>query len=160
MRHAKSDWNAEYEADHDRPLNARGVRSARVMGEVLSRAGIVPKEVISSTAVRARSTAELAIEAGSWESDLILEPKLYGTGPNTAMAVAAQAPSVDRLMLVGHQPAWSMLVLELTGESAQMKTATVAVVEIPGDDWSAMGAGRCELTGVLQPPDYLGSRSG
>jgi phosphohistidine phosphatase SixA len=36
MRHAKSDWDANYNLDHDRPLNGRGERSARLMGRVLT----------------------------------------------------------------------------------------------------------------------------
>ncbi|MDH3462867.1 MAG: histidine phosphatase family protein, partial [Acidimicrobiia bacterium] len=31
MRHGKSDWDASYGADHDRPLAERGVRSAELM---------------------------------------------------------------------------------------------------------------------------------
>ena len=42
MRHAKSDWDADYGPDHDRPLNERGLRSARLMGRVLAEEGLVP----------------------------------------------------------------------------------------------------------------------
>ncbi len=62
MRHAKSDWDADYESDHDRPLNDRGLKSARLMGRVLADEGLVPDLIISSTALRARTTAELATE--------------------------------------------------------------------------------------------------
>jgi phosphohistidine phosphatase len=155
MRHAKSDWDADYGPDHERPLNDRGVKSARVMGEVLAKYGLTPRLVISSTAVRARLTAELAIESGGWDAPLILEPELYGTGPEAAMTVATQAPNVDRMMLVGHQPTWSRLVDLLTGESPEMKTATVAVVEIPGDDWGEVAPDRGTLLRVIQPRDYL-----
>jgi phosphohistidine phosphatase len=155
MRHAKSDWNADYGPDHERPLNDRGVKSARVMGEVLAKDGLIPLLVISSTAVRARRTAELAIESGGWDTSLILEPGLYGTGPDTAMEVAGRAPSVERLMLVGHQPSWSKLVQALTGELADMKTATVAVVDLPGCDWGQLAPNRGTLVEVIQPRDHL-----
>jgi len=155
MRHAKSDWDADYGRDHDRPLNERGVRSARIMGEVLADEGLAPALVISSTALRARSTAELAIEAGTWQSRLILEPGLYGTSPDAVIELAAGSPGVERLMLVGHQPTWSMLVRALTGEIADMKTATVAVVEVMGEGWSALAERNGSLSRVLQPRDYL-----
>lgn len=155
MRHAKSDWGADYGLDHDRPLNERGIRSARVMGGVLADEGLVPALVISSTAVRARSTAELAIEAGGWESRLTLEPGLYGTSPDAVIELAAGAPVVERLMLVGHQPTWSMLVRELTGDMADMRTATVAVVDVEGEDWSVLAARNGRLARILQPRDYL-----
>ncbi|MGH3650616.1 MAG: SixA phosphatase family protein, partial [Acidimicrobiia bacterium] len=110
MRHAKSDWDAVYGADHHRPLNDRGIRSARIMGRLLAADDMAPDLVVASTAVRARSTAELAKQAGSWHGEIILEPRLYGTSTETAIQVAATAPPVNRLMLVGHQPTWSLLV--------------------------------------------------
>lgn len=155
MRHAKSDWTADYGPDHERPLNERGVKSARVMGEVLAKDGLIPILVISSTAVRARRTAELANESGGWDASLILEPELYGTGVDTAIEVAARAPKVERLMLVGHQPSWSKLVQTLTGELADMKTATVAVVDVPGRDWGQLAPNRGKLVEVIQPRDHL-----
>ena len=64
MRHAKSDWGAPLGDDHERPLADRGVKAARRMGCFLTDSGSVPQLVISSTAVRARTTAELAAEPG------------------------------------------------------------------------------------------------
>ena len=110
MRHAKSDWDADYGDDHDRPLNERGTRSARLMGRVLADEGLEPAHVISSTALRARTTAELANEAGEWGARLSLERALYDEGPKGVLATVASTPDVARLMLVGHQPTWSMLV--------------------------------------------------
>src|SRR5919106_1216821 len=70
MRHAKSDWNADYGRDHERPLNERGIGSARLMGKVLSDKGQAPDLVITSTALRAQKTAALAKEAGKWAADI------------------------------------------------------------------------------------------
>lgn len=154
MRHAKSDWDADYGADHDRPLNDRGARSAEAMGRALVEERLVPGLVLSSTAVRARSTAELAIEAGGWDCETRLDPRLYGNGPDTAVEVAASAPPVGRLMMVGHQPTLSLLVQALTGEGVEIKTATVVVVEVPGEVWSDIGRGG-ELSRVLRPRDYV-----
>jgi phosphohistidine phosphatase len=152
MRHAKSDWGAAYSSDHDRPLNERGVRSARSMGRLLASEGIEPQVVVSSTALRARSSAELAIEAGGWEAELRLDPSLYDSGPGEVLSAGAStAPEVSRLMLVGHQPTWSMLVKVLTGERVDMKTASVAVVEMDLDSWGALPTGSGSLHRMLTP---------
>jgi phosphohistidine phosphatase len=151
MRHAKSDWEAVYGSDHDRPLNGRGVRSARSMGRALAARGLEPRYVITSTALRARATAELANEAGNWEAALRSDRALYESGPQGVLAVAAGAPDVSRLMLVGHQPTWSMLVTELTGERVEMKTATVVVVEVDLDSWDGLPSARGDLAAVLDP---------
>lgn len=157
MRHAKSDWNADYGSDHDRPLSNRGVRSARLMGRLMAGIGTVPHHVISSTAVRAQTTAQLASEAGGWGCPIDLEADLYGTGPETVMDVACRAPDVERLMIVGHQPTWSMVLHRLTGARADMKTASVAIVDLMIFDWSDLP----ETTGVLaalhNPRSFFGS---
>lgn len=155
MRHAKSDWSADYESDHDRPLNERGRRSAKVIGEALQVRQLTPDLVVTSTAVRARTTAELAIDAGRWDCDLQLESRLYGSGPEVAMNVAAATPESERLMLVGHEPTWSMLVRLVTGQSVEMKTATVAVIDVAIDHWGDLGPGTGALLEVIQPRDHL-----
>lgn len=156
MRHGKSDWNAEYGADHERPLNERGVRSARVMGRVLAAEGHMPDLVLTSTAVRARSTASLAKEAGNWGCEIVLDQNLYGSGVDAAVqAAASSGPVSDELMLVGHQPTWSNLVSVLTGDRVEMKTATVAVIEFDIDRWESLPTVRGEIVASYQPRDYF-----
>lgn len=158
MRHAKSDWEADYGSDHERPLNQRGVRTARLMGRVLTGQGLVPDLVISSTAVRARTTAELAIEAGSWGSPLRLDRALYEEGPTGVLEAAAASPTgAHSLMLVGHQPTWSMLVRHLTDRLAEMKTATVAVITLEVEDWTGLPRASGALGEVLSPASFAGS---
>ncbi len=151
MRHAKSDWEADYSADHDRPLNERGVRSARLMGRTLTIQGLAPDSVLSSTAVRARSTAELAAEAGDWTTDIQLDRALYDSGPDGVLAAASEMPVSESLMLVGHQPTWSFLVLRLTGEPVDMKTATVALIDMDVDSWDELPGAAGTLVDVLNP---------
>jgi len=157
MRHAKSDWNAAYGRDHDRPLNDRGVRSAEAMGRLLRTEGEVPDLVIASTAVRARATAELAAEAGDWSCEIRLEPLFYGAGIDGVMSVAATSPPVGRVMVVGHQPVWSMLVSALTGEPVEMRTGTVAVIRFEIDDWASLPDTTGRLDVVYQPRHHLGA---
>ena len=156
MRHAKSDWNAAYGRDHDRPLNDRGVRSAEAMGRLLRTEGEVPDLVITSTAVRARATAELAAEAGDWSCEIRLEPLFYGAGVDGVISVAATSPPVGRVMVVGHQPVWSMLVSALTGERVEMRTGTVAVIRFEIDDWASLPGTAGRLDTVYQPRDLPG----
>jgi phosphohistidine phosphatase len=157
MRHAKSDWSADYGRDHERPLNERGVRSARLMGRLLASEGHVPQLIVTSTAVRARSTASIANEAGKWGAEVVLERGLYGSGADAAVQVAASAPEVDRLMLVGHQPTWSILVSILTGSSVDMRTATAAVIDFDIPEWTDVVGAKGEVVAEYQPRDYEGT---
>lgn len=156
MRHGKSDWDAGAATDHDRPLNNRGRLSAQTMGTVIRERGIVPDLVVSSTATRARSTAEIARISGGWASRLVLESDLYGAGVGETLLVASRhGGDTHRLMLVGHQPTWSMTVRHLTGNQVDIKTATVAVIELAIDGWLGISAANGTLVDLLHPRDFM-----
>lgn len=159
FRHGKSDWHAPFGSDHERPLNQRGVRAAETMGRLLARADLVPDHAITSSAVRARTTLELAQAAGAWVCGTELTDDLYGTTARKALAVAAGAPASASLMLVGHEPIWSQLAHHLTGGHVVVKTATMIGIDLPIDSWSQVDT-RGSLAFVLQPrhfSDWLGA---
>lgn len=158
MRHGKSDWNAGYDGDHQRPLNQRGVRSARLMGRFLSDQGLAPDHVVTSTALRARSTAHLAAEAGGWEAGIRLERALYDASTAGILSQVVTAPDVPTLMLVGHQPTFGMVISSLTGVRVDVKTASVAVIDLPVRTWADAGGARGELESIHHPRSYFGSR--
>ena len=156
MRHGKSDWDAGVPDDHSRPLNDRGKRTAERMGVVLRELGLVPGLVVSSTAVRARSTAELARLSGGWDCRLVLDDTLYGSGvADTLAATANHGRDTTRVMLVGHEPTWSMTVTHLTGAKASIRTGTVADIEIMADDWDQLPDSRGVLASLLQSRAFL-----
>ncbi len=151
MRHGKSDWSAG-RPDHDRPLSRRGAAAAAAMGKALAAMKETPDLVITSTARRARTTAQLAIEAGTWNCPLVQSDALYGTSAQGALEVLLEAdPTADSVMLVGHQPTWGALVAQVTGASVAMKTATVAKVELYIRDWTDALHAHGELVWLLQP---------
>jgi len=156
MRHGKSDWDTGSQDDHARPLSSRGVASAERMGEVLRDLGLAPELVISSTAQRARETAELARLAGGWSTRLVLADELYGASVHDTLEVVGRlGDEHDRLMIVGHEPTWSMLVQHLTGARCAMRTASVADVEILSDDWASVPSSSGTLVTLLQPRPFM-----
>ena len=158
MRHGKSDWDTDAQSDHARPLSNRGILSAERMGEVIRDLGTIPGLVISSTAVRARATAELARITGGWPSRLILEDDLYGASPRGALEVVERyAGDCERVMIVGHEPTWSMLIRQLTGGSCVVRTATVADIEIHASDWDAITSASGTLVSLLQARQFMRS---
>jgi phosphohistidine phosphatase len=142
MRHAKSAWEADTD-DHGRPLNRRGTGAARTMGHLLTAIGEVPDLVVTSSAVRAHTTALLAAEAGGWEANVHVESDLYLPDVDTVLDVVGRVGrGVGRVMLVGHEPAWGAVVARLTGGTVAMRTGTVAIVE------------EGELVALLQPRHF------
>ncbi|RMH19265.1 MAG: histidine phosphatase family protein [Acidobacteria bacterium] len=153
LRHAKSDWHADSGGDHDRPLNPRGRRAARAVGRFLSAAGVAPQQVVSSSAVRARHTAELAAEAGAWHARLEITRKLYDASPGTVIdAVQHADDDVEVLLVAGHEPTSSALVSTLIGGGRlRLPTAAAACVELSVSHWRELAPGRGHLRWLITP---------
>lgn len=153
LRHGKSDWDAGHGSDHERPLARRGIRAAELMGRFLSHIDQVPDQVVSSTAIRARSTAELGIEAGQWNSPALYTEALYGASVGSVLELLRQIDdSVARVLLVGHQPTWSELISELTGgATCRFPTAALARVDFKVGRWDEVQAGNGTLVWLVTP---------
>lgn len=154
MRHGKSDWGAG-QPDHERPINERGERSAVGMGAVLARAGLTPDHVLSSTAVRARTTSEHVVAGAGWSLDVHTDDRLYESDVATTLRVLSEVPDVDRVLVVGHQPTWGSLLHHLTGASVAVRTATACVIDLPIGTWDEVRVTGGELVAVLQPRHLL-----
>ncbi len=153
MRHAKSDWGVAFGDDHERPLARRGVKAARRMGRFLTDAGAAPQLVVSSTAVRALTTAELAAEAGDWGCPIVTTRDLYASDAESVLErVGETRTGVERLLIAGHEPTWSTLVAWLIGGGrVRMPTAAVACLDLPHGEWTDLAPGTCELRWLMTP---------
>jgi phosphohistidine phosphatase len=153
FRHGKSDWNADFSQDHERPVAERGVRAATAMGKLLAAVGSVPESVVSSSAVRARTTLELAMEAGAWQCPTRMTDDLYEATLEQVLAVVNQESDTHQsLMLVGHEPTWSELTAHLTGGGkVRFPTAALACIEFDVTHWQQVTAGRGMLLWLLPP---------
>jgi phosphohistidine phosphatase len=152
MRHAKSSWDDGSPNDHERTLAPRGVRAAATMGRFLSATDNVPDQVISSTAVRARRTVELAAEAGGWTCPTSCVRDFYGADPHSVLDLLSARGEASKILVAGHEPTWSGLVAVLTGGGrVRMPTAAVACVDFGCDQWSLVAPGNGELRWLVTP---------
>jgi phosphohistidine phosphatase len=151
FRHGKSDWDAPFGVDRERPLAERGIRAARTMGRVLTLADQVPDLVLTSPAVRARTTAALATEAGGWRTPTVTVDAFYGGGPEAVIeALREAAGGAGRVMAVGHEPTWSHTAsLLIGGGSIRVVTGAVAAVEVAS--WAGLAPGGGRLLWMLVP---------
>ena len=137
VRHAKSAWDDPTLADHDRPLNDRGRRDAPEMGRRLRERGTSPDAILSSTAVRARTTAEVIAAALGAESAVVLDERLYGSSPETILGVVAELDdALSTAMVVAHDPGLSHLAFRLSGEIEHMPTCAVAEFRFAAASWA------------------------
>ena len=165
IRHAKSDWNDPSQADHDRTLNDRGRRNAPIVGRFIGRTylglngvpALLPKpdRLISSTAVRAESTARLMQpELGVDVSRLMLDKRGYLAEPRTLLQIIREFDDTwKHVMIFAHNPGISDFANKLlrVGEIEEMPTSAAAIIELPHDLWQAAAWEEGRLVGYITP---------
>lgn len=160
LRHAKSDWGTGH-VDHDRPLNDRGRKAAAMMGRYMSDEGLVPEQVICSTAARARETLALVMEAAGFECSVQYEPALYGASSSTILNVIRQgAGEAGALLLVGHNPGFEDTACqlsegEMTEDARKLRlkypTCALTVFSFPATDLAAAFEEEATLDRFITP---------
>ncbi|HUE73887.1 MAG TPA: histidine phosphatase family protein [Pirellulaceae bacterium] len=153
MRHAKSSWKDSELDDHDRGLNGRGKKDAPRMGELLKEQNLLPDYVVTSSARRARKTADHVALASGYRGECRLTGELYMAGPDKFLEVIRQTPdSCERLLLIGHNPGLEEFFEQLTGTYTPLPTAAVARLELDLDSWQNLTPeSNAELIRLWQP---------
>ncbi len=139
LRHARADQAAPGLADHHRPLNERGRRDATAVGRLLLREGLVPDRILSSTAVRASTTAQRAADSCSYEGEVRTSSRLYLADCLELLGALRELdPSCAQALVVAHNPGVGELLRLLTGESRPVRPAALARVHLPIESWEQL----------------------
>ncbi len=123
------------------------------MGNRLQKHDPQPAIIISSSAVRAQTTAIiLATTIGYSESDITIDDRLYGAEPKDVMSIIAELDeTIDCAMLVGHNPTFITLVNALGHCNLDtMPTCSMAVLTFSTNSWKKLA----KVQGTLVDFDF------
>ncbi|MBL9151659.1 MAG: histidine phosphatase family protein [Verrucomicrobiales bacterium] len=158
IRHAKSDWADAGLDDHDRPLNDRGRRDAPRMAAALAARGLRPDLMVTSTALRAETTARLVADGLEFPAGAIRrEAGLYLARPDEILRVVqGLEETAGSAVLFGHNPgiheaAYLLLKPADAVVLTDFPTCAVARIRLPDAFWGAVGYGQGELVDFLFP---------
>ena len=150
LRHAKADRPLGVN-DHERPLAARGLRQSQEMGMYMEKQGLVPDLAIVSTSIRTQDTWRLASTAIGLEITRQDEPRIYEGAPDEILHVIRTTdPSIQTLLLVGHNPGFEHVATSLVGAGRavalsrlqhEFPTGALAVIDFTADNWAKVAAG-------------------
>ena len=147
-RHAKSSWRDTTLSDRERPLNERGERDAPEMGQRLVRRGMHPDLIITSSAVRARATAEhLALQlAYPLVQVQVVDPLYAASVPSLLALLRDMEHSITTLCMVGHNPE-STAFANMLGrlDIANIPTCGIVALEFPVTSWAEIEPGLGKL---------------
>lgn len=103
IRHAKSSWKDLSLDDFDRPLNKRGKHDAPLMATHLKQQNIKLEKIFSSSAKRAKKTAEIFSDILSAEVNFFDE--LYGSSSVELVDfINQQFQTYNSIAIVSHNP--------------------------------------------------------
>lgn len=120
--------------DFDRPLTPEGRERMQREAKTIAALTLGISVVVTSPLVRARQTAEIVAEALDLRDSLVEDTRLgLGFGLEAFAAIVAANGSVEALMLVGHEPSFSVTVGQLAGKArVEIKKGALAGVEFAG----------------------------
>ncbi|WP_454748089.1 SixA phosphatase family protein [Ciceribacter selenitireducens] len=160
LRHAKSAW-PEGVADEQRPLNGRGRTAARLVGDYLAEAKLIPDLALVSTARRTQETWALVRERLPLKPEMRGVAELYAASPGQILDVLqAVEPAARTVLILAHNPGMQDLGLALTGGgdaasresmAAKYPTAGLAVIDFPAARWRDVGRGMGRLERFVTP---------
>jgi phosphohistidine phosphatase len=130
VRHGQSSWDDVKLADSARPLTDKGKNDATKMGKRLADAGVAVDAIVSSPTKRALATAEtIARKLDFKRKDIVQDERLYsGQVDDLLQLIKEVGDDHKRVMLVGHNPLLSELLLQLAGKNVNLPTCAVAVL--------------------------------
>jgi phosphohistidine phosphatase len=164
LRHAKSGWDDPVARDFDRPLNKRGEKASRAIGQWMASNGITFEHVIASPAVRVIETLDGLWTGYGRKMEPTWERRIYLASSATVLDVLREVDDVhDVVLVVGHCPAVEDLVFDLVPDDGssplrdvveeKYPTAALAQLEIPIDRWAEIGKPVAHLKRFVRPRD-------
>ena len=136
MRHAKSSWKDAEIPDHERPLKKRGLKDAAHIGKLLKKEDLVPDKIISSNAVRAADTAAIVADKCGYKKEIEYTDKLYMAEGGAIMSlIQSQPDSINKLLVIGHNPGMEALVQELSSKVDSLSTASAVYFRADINTW-------------------------
>lgn len=167
LRHAKSDWPSGKLDDHERPLNARGRKSAPRMGAYVAKSGPIPTLVLCSTARRTRETLDLLMPHLSPMPKVQFSRGLYlAEWPKLLEAIRKAPRDCRTVLVIGHNPGLGQLAHALTREpeskdersraarlAEKFPTCALAVFDVEARDWHSLEPGTAALIDYVRPKD-------
>jgi len=155
LRHAKTERAEPGMRDRDRKLTKRGHADASAIGAYMARHRLLPDLAIVSPATRAQETWALMAACFAKTPRAVGDERIYNATPEKLMGVIAETEAVRSLLLVGHNPSFHDLAVQLIASgdvdareqlNEKLPTSGLVVIDLAFDKWSELHehAGRLE----------------
>jgi len=140
VRHAKAEKDTGGK-DFDRPLKYIGMQDAGFMADRLKEKLMVPEYIVTSPALRARTTAEIFADHLGLPVPAT-NKSIFEASEKTLLKIINDLPDqYNFVALVGHNPGIAYILQYLTGAAMEVHTSAVALIDFETDDWASISKG-------------------
>lgn len=139
VRHAKSSWSDADISDINRPLKRSGVKDAIEVSKKLKTLKCSPDILITSPAVRAITTALIFARTLKYQYNrIVINEMVYDFSKDALLPLLRNIDDkYNVIMLVGHDPAFTNLLNDLTGKILdKIPTSSVAKISFSVKHWN------------------------
>ena len=153
LRHAKSSKDDLTIKDHDRPINSKGKDQCESISTIICDEKIMPNLIISSSALRAKQTAEIVAKDIQFKGKLELNRDLYEAKVDRYMKILKNiSDDYTSVMLVGHNPTHEEFLAKLISGQISLSTASLVCIELSVSLWKEINADtKGRLIKILTP---------
>ena len=139
IRHAKATHDTDY-SDFERPLKKSGMKDSETMALRLKVQSLKPQIIVSSPSLRTLTTANIFAE-GLSVNKIQTDKTIYEASENTLLSIINEFPDqYNFVALVGHNPAISQMLYNLTGQIKDVPPCAVAIIDFEFDEWNLISA--------------------
>lgn len=154
LRHAHAEEGIGI-SDHDRKLTDKGLLAANSVARLLEALDVKPNHIYTSPRVRARQTAEIVAAGLGREVEIREEVNFSFSVAALRGLIKGMSPS-SSVLLVGHEPTFSLTIGEITGARVAMRKCGLARVDLlsrptPPTSKQALEPLRGELVWLVPP---------
>jgi phosphohistidine phosphatase len=157
VRHAKSSWDQPGLNDFDRPLDSRGLHDAPLMAHKMKKLGLIPDHIITSGALRARSTAEFfRKEFDLSHKHFVVSNDVYEASAETVYEVLRDAPdTADFVYIFGHNPTFTWIANSIAGVHIdEVPTCGIVHAQLMIKSWKKFKPEHAAFIGFHYPKQY------
>ena len=137
--------------DFDRPLSSLGIEGIEQLSINLKSKSFEPNKLLVSPAVRTKETCSILVENLSINSPLEYVEGIYEASVQFLFKlIASVESSVERLLVIGHNPGLSYLVEYMTGRAyVGMAPGQLVQLVFEIDDWNEVSKGNGKIQSYL-----------
>lgn len=154
LRHAQSAEKQIGRTDKERELTNMGIKDIMLIGGYMQKHNLPIDIIFSSSAERAKTTAQYLLDALKFDLSIINEKEeLYEASTRTFLEIIGQLDdSKTHVMCVGHNPGISYIAEYLTkAEIGDMYPAGLVIIKFKINSWAEVKQGSGELENYIYP---------